>query len=56
MNGQKLLANVGFYALVVVIVVFSVLTTRSSPPSRPGPNFSEVNYLPKAFNWRRASW
>lgn len=53
MNAQKLLANIGFYALVVVIVVFSVfpfyyaIVTSFST----GTELFKVNYLPKSLDW-----
>ena len=53
MTAQKLLSTVGFYALVVVIVVFSVfpfyyaIVTSFST----GTELFKVNYLPKSFDW-----
>lgn len=53
MTAQKLLSTVGFYALVVVIVVFSVfpfyyaIVTSFST----GTELFKVNYWPKSFNW-----
>lgn len=53
MSAQKLLSTVGFYALVVVIVVFSVfpfyyaIVTSFST----GTELFKVNYLPKSFDW-----
>lgn len=53
MTAQKLLSTIGFYALVVVIVVFSVfpfyyaiITSFST-----GTELFKVNYWPKSFNW-----
>jgi trehalose/maltose transport system permease protein len=53
MNGQKLLANIGFYALVVVIVVFSVFPFYYAIVTSfaTGTELFKVNYLPKAFDW-----
>ena len=42
MTNNKLLKSVAFYALVVVIVVFSIF---------PGTALFEANYFPKAFDW-----
>ena len=53
MTAQKLLSNVGFYALVVVIVVFSIfpfyyaIVTSFST----GTELFKVNYLPKSLDW-----
>ncbi len=53
MTGRKLLNNVAFYALVVVIVVFSVfpfyyaIVTSFST----GTALFEINYWPKQFDW-----
>jgi trehalose/maltose transport system permease protein len=53
MTAQKLLSNIGFYALVLVIVVFSVfpfyyaLVTSFST----GTELFKVNYWPKVFSW-----
>ncbi|MCU0903385.1 MAG: carbohydrate ABC transporter permease [Tabrizicola sp.] len=53
MTAQKLLSTIGFYALVVVIVVFSVfpfyyaIVTSFST----GTELFKVNYWPKSFNW-----
>jgi trehalose/maltose transport system permease protein len=53
MTAQKLLSTIGFYALVVVIVVFSVfpfyyaIVTSFST----GTELFKVNYWPKAFDW-----
>lgn len=53
MTAQKLLSTIGFYALVVVIVVFSVfpfyyaiITSFAS-----GTELFKVNYLPKSLDW-----
>jgi trehalose/maltose transport system permease protein len=53
MNGQKLLSTVAFYALVVVIVVFSVfpfyyaIVTSFST----GTDLFRINYWPRTFDW-----
>ncbi len=53
MTAQKLLTNIAFYALVVVIVVFSVfpfyyaIVTSFST----GTELFKVNYWPKVFDW-----
>jgi trehalose/maltose transport system permease protein len=53
MTAQKILSTVGFYALVVVIVVFSVfpfyyaIVTSFST----GTELFKINYLPKSFDW-----
>ncbi|MDZ4086612.1 MAG: carbohydrate ABC transporter permease [Tabrizicola sp.] len=53
MTAQKILTNIAFYALVVVIVVFSVfpfyyaIVTSFST----GTELFKVNYWPKAFDW-----
>lgn len=53
MTSRKLLSTVGFYALVVVIVVFSVfpfyyaIVTSFST----GTELFKVNYLPKSLDW-----
>ncbi|MFN5997689.1 MAG: carbohydrate ABC transporter permease [Paracoccaceae bacterium] len=53
MTAQKLLTNIAFYALVVVIVVFSVfpfyyaIVTSFST----GTELFKVNYWPKSFDW-----
>lgn len=53
MTAQKLLKQTGFYALVVVIVVFSVfpfyyaIVTSFST----GTELFKVNYLPRSFDW-----
>ena len=53
MTGQKLLSTVGFYALVVVIVVFSVFPFYYAIVTSfaTGTELFKVNYLPKAFDW-----
>lgn len=53
MTAQKLLSTVGFYALVVVIVVFSVFPFYYAiiTSFATGTELFKVNYLPKAFNW-----
>jgi trehalose/maltose transport system permease protein len=53
MTAQKLLSTVGFYALVVVIVVFSVfpfyyaIVTSFST----GTDLFRINYWPRSFDW-----
>lgn len=53
MTAQKILSNIAFYALVVVIVVFSVfpfyyaIVTSFST----GTDLFRINYWPKTFNW-----
>jgi trehalose/maltose transport system permease protein len=53
MTAQKLLSTVGFYALVVVIVVFSVFPFYYAiiTSFATGTELFKVNYLPKSFNW-----
>jgi trehalose/maltose transport system permease protein len=53
MTAQKLLSTVGFYALVVVIVVFSVFPFYYAIVTSfaTGTELFKVNYLPKAFDW-----
>lgn len=53
MTAQKLLSTVGFYALVVVIVVFSVFPFYYAIVTSfaTGTELFKVNYWPKAFNW-----
>ncbi len=53
MTGQKLLSTVGFYALVVVIVVFSVFPFYYAiiTSFATGTELFKVNYLPKNFDW-----
>ncbi|MES2542434.1 MAG: carbohydrate ABC transporter permease [Pseudomonadota bacterium] len=53
MTAQKLLTNIAFYALVVVIVVFSIfpfyyaIVTSFST----GTDLFRINYWPKSFDW-----
>ena len=53
MTAQKLLSNIAFYALVVVIVVFSIfpfyyaIVTSFST----GTDLFRINYWPKSFDW-----
>jgi trehalose/maltose transport system permease protein len=53
MTAQKILSTVGFYALVVVIVVFSVFPFYYAiiTSFATGTQLFEVNYLPKSFDW-----
>jgi trehalose/maltose transport system permease protein len=53
MTAQKLLSTVGFYALVVVIVVFSIFPFYYAIVTSfaTGTELFKVNYLPKAFDW-----
>ena len=53
MTAQKLLSTVGFYALVVVIVVFSVFPFYYAiiTSFATGTELFKVNYWPKAFDW-----
>ena len=53
MTGQKLLSTVGFYALVVVIVVFSVFPFYYAIVTSfaTGTELFKVNYLPRNFDW-----
>ena len=53
MTGQKLLSTVGFYALVVVIVVFSVFPFYYAiiTSFATGTELFKVNYWPKSFDW-----
>ena len=53
MTAQKLLSTVGFYALVVVIVVFSVFPFYYAIVTSfaTGTELFKVNYLPKSFDW-----
>jgi trehalose/maltose transport system permease protein len=53
MTAQKLLSTVGFYALVVVIVVFSVFPFYYAIVTSfaTGTAIFEVNYWPKALSW-----
>ena len=53
MTAQKLLSTVGFYALVVVIVVFSVFPFYYAIVTSfaTGTELFKVNYWPKVFSW-----
>ena len=53
MTAQKLLSTVGFYALVVVIVVFSVFPFYYAiiTSFATGTELFKVNYWPKSFDW-----
>jgi trehalose/maltose transport system permease protein len=53
MNARKLLTDVAFYALVVVIVVFSVFPFYYAIVTSfaTGTELFKVNYWPKAFSW-----
>lgn len=53
MTAQKLLSTVGFYALVVVIVVFSVFPFYYAiiTSFATGTELFTVSYWPKAFDW-----
>lgn len=53
MTAQKLLSTVGFYALVVVIVVFSVFPFYYAIVTSfaTGTELFKVNYWPKSFDW-----
>ena len=53
MTGRKLLNNVAFYALVVVIVVFSVFPFYYAIVTSfaTGTALFEINYWPKQFDW-----
>lgn len=53
MTGQKLLSTVGFYALVVVIVVFSVFPFYYAIVTSfaTGTELFKVNYWPKNLSW-----
>jgi len=53
MTAQKLLSTVGFYALVVVIVVFSVFPFYYAiiTSFATGTELFKVNYWPKTFDW-----
>lgn len=53
MTAQKLLSTVGFYALVVVIVVFSVFPFYYAiiTSFATGTELFKVNYLPKSLDW-----
>lgn len=53
MTGQKLLSTVGFYALVVAIVVFSVFPFYYAIVTSfaTGTELFKVNYWPKSLDW-----
>jgi trehalose/maltose transport system permease protein len=53
MTAQKLLSTIGFYALVVVIVVFSVFPFYYAIVTSftTGTELFKVNYWPKVFSW-----
>lgn len=53
MTGDKLLKNIGFYALVVVIVVFAVFPFYYAIVTSfaTGSEIFKINYWPKAFDW-----
>jgi trehalose/maltose transport system permease protein len=53
MTAQKLLSTIGFYALVVVIVVFSVFPFYYAiiTSFATGTELFKVNYWPKSFDW-----
>ncbi|MFC3181055.1 carbohydrate ABC transporter permease [Cypionkella sinensis] len=53
MTANKLLKNVGFYALVVVIVIFSIFPFYYAIVTSfaTGTALFEANYFPKAFDW-----
>ncbi len=53
MNAQKLLSTVGFYALVVVIVVFSVFPFYYAiiTSFATGTELFKVSYWPRSFDW-----
>lgn len=53
MTAQKLLSTVGFYALVVVIVVFSVFPFYYAiiTSFATGTELFKVNYWPRSFDW-----
>jgi trehalose/maltose transport system permease protein len=53
MTAQKLLSTVGFYALVVVIVVFAVFPFYYAIVTSfaTGTELFKVNYLPRNFDW-----
>lgn len=53
MTAQKLLSTIGFYALVVVIVVFSVFPFYYAiiTSFATGTELFKVNYLPRNFDW-----
>ncbi|MFN3991967.1 MAG: carbohydrate ABC transporter permease [Tabrizicola flagellatus] len=53
MSGQKLLSTIGFYALVVVIVVFSVFPFYYAIVTSftTGTDLFKINYWPRVFSW-----
>jgi trehalose/maltose transport system permease protein len=53
MTGDKLLKNIGFYALVVVIVVFAVFPFYYAIVTSfaTGSEIFKINYWPKSFSW-----
>lgn len=53
MTAQKLLSNIAFYALVVVIVVFSVFPFYYAIVTSfaTGTDLFRINYWPKSFDW-----
>ncbi|MES2813270.1 MAG: carbohydrate ABC transporter permease [Pseudomonadota bacterium] len=53
MTAQKLLTNIAFYALVVVIVVFSVFPFYYAIVTSfaTGTDLFRINYWPKSFDW-----
>jgi trehalose/maltose transport system permease protein len=53
MTGDKLLKNIGFYALVVLIVVFAVFPFYYAIVTSfaTGSEIFKINYWPKSFSW-----
>ncbi len=53
MTAQKMLTNIAFYALVVVIVVFAVFPFYYAiiTSFATGSEIFQINYWPKAFDW-----
>ena len=53
MTSNKLLKNIAFYALVVVIVIFSIFPFYYAIVTSfaTGTALFEANYFPKAFDW-----
>jgi trehalose/maltose transport system permease protein len=53
MTADKIIKNVAFYALVLVIVVFSVFPFYYAiiTSFATGTQLFEINYWPKSFNW-----
>ncbi|WP_295074827.1 carbohydrate ABC transporter permease [Tabrizicola sp.] len=53
MTAQKLFSNIAFYALVVVIVVFSVFPFYYAIVTSfaTGTDLFRINYWPKSFDW-----